>query len=446
MTAAIVDPGPRASTPALMLELRRWIRDATGLTITDQNAAPVDLAVRIQSERLRLEPMDFVRRLMGGKIGAQGFIDEITTHESYFFRAREQMQFVVERLIPERLQRAPGRQVRVLSLPCARGEEPYSLAILLAEAGIPSEAVEIVGGDIARSCVEEARAGIYSPLALRRTDPGRARRWFRAHGERGVALARDILPRVAFHRMNILSDAERLLRPPFDLVFCENLLIYFDTENVQRALQVIRRLLAEDGWLFVDYAEWQLPRALFRLQEMDGRVGFRPQRLPPGGEVGSAVNRPHSRRRLDTRRADSRAATEAATRVANDMQCELTRGADLYAAKRFTEALLAFEQVLRRDPQDPRALLGKARVLADCGEDFEALEILEQALAVADGQAGQETSGRIDALSGQGRQRVEILALIAVLLHKKGLSDLAAQYLRRVSLLDPHHRALRLLV
>jgi chemotaxis protein methyltransferase WspC len=127
------------------------------------------------------------------------------------------------------------------------------------------------------------------------------------------------------------------------------------------------------------------------------------------------------------------------------MRLELARGADCYAAKRFTDALLAFEKVLRRDPQDPGALLGKARVLADCGEDFEALEILEQALAVADAHPGRETPAGSAATSEHRHQRIEIMALIAVLLHKKGLRDLAAQYLRRVSLLDPTHRALRLL-
>lgn len=429
-----------------MADLRGWIREETGHTINDQNAAPVDLAVRIQSERLRLEPDEFVHRLLNGTIGPQGFIDEITTHESYFFRAREQMQLVVERLIPERLKRAPGRRVRVLSLPCARGEEPYSLAILLAEAGIPPEAVEIVGGDIARSCLEDARVGVYSQLALRRTDPGHAQRWFRSHGERGVALDGNIVPRVAFHRVNILQDAERLLRPPFDLVFCENLLIYFDAENVQRALRVIQRLLAEDGWLFVDYAEWQLPSKLFKMHEMDGRVGFRPHAVHQSGAAeDDRPQRVRQYRPAPNRGRHGGHGTEDRQAPAKDWQRQLARAADHYAAKRFTDALLAFDQVLRHHPREPDALLGRARVLADCGDDFEALEILEQALAVVDAQADGVATDKSGATPAQFGQRVEILALMAVLLHKKGLRDLAAQYLQRVSLLDPHHRSLRLM-
>jgi chemotaxis protein methyltransferase WspC len=114
-------------------------------------------------------------------------------------------------------------------------------------------------------------------------------------------------------------------------------------------------------------------------------------------------------------------------------QLELARAH--YADKRFTEALLGFEQVLRLRPALPAALLGKARVLADCGEDFEALEALEALLS-------PEASA---ADAGDRSLQVDALSLMAVLLHKKGLGDLAAQYLRRVSMLDPHHVSLGLL-
>jgi chemotaxis protein methyltransferase WspC len=420
--------------------------------ITDDNAAPVDLALRIQAEQLRLPPETLRARLLSGAIGAQGFIDEITTHESYFFRAREQMQLVVERIIPERLRRAPGRRVRVLSLPCARGEEPYSLAILCEEAGLPPTLVEIVGGDIAHGCIESASAGVFGPLALRRTDPARAKRWFRPCAGQSLCLDPGIVGRVGFRRVNLLRDAERLLRGPFDIVFCENLLIYFDAANVDRALAVIGRLLAEDGWLFVDHAEWNLPRQRFDMQELDGRVGFRPRRSagadaaavepvapapgptppsapasPPGATWPTAA--PSSRPTPPPSRRD--ASRAAGTQAADpDRQRQLRQAEADYAAKRFTEALLGFEQVLRRHPDLPEALLGKARLLADCGEDIEALEALESLVAGA---------------AGSRQVQADALGLMAVLLHKKGLKDLAAQYLRRVALLDPAHPSLRLL-
>jgi chemotaxis protein methyltransferase WspC len=456
--------------------LRRWIRDATGLLITDDNAAPVDLALRVQAEQLRLTPEQLRGRLLSGAIGAQGFIDEITTHESYFFRAREQMQLVVERIIPERLRRAPGRRVRVLSLPCARGEEPYSLAILCEEAGIPATLVEIVGGDIAHGCIEAARAGVFGPLALRRTDPARAGRWFRRDAGQSLRLDPGIVGRVELRRVNLLRDAERLLRGPFDVVFCENLLIYFDADNVERALQVLERLLAEDGWLFVDHSEWNLPRERFRMQELDGRVGFRPRgttvagrarvterparaapvpapaarATPAPAPAAGAPQAPATGRSAAAAPRPAAAAGPAGSArrprpgAAPGWRRQIEEAEAAYAHKRFPDALLGFEQVLRLRPALPEALLGKARVLADCGEDIEAMELLES--LVAAGAAAQPPGAwPPDPSPDAGRVQVDALGLMAVLLHKKGLRDLAAQYLRRVSLLDPSHLALRLL-
>jgi chemotaxis protein methyltransferase WspC len=462
-----------SATALVTAELRRWIREATGVQITDENAAPVALALRIQAENVHLSPAELRQRLIEGSIGPQDFIDEITTHESYFFRAREQMQLVVEEIIPQRLRRAPDRPVRVLSLPCARGEEPYSLGILLEEAGIPPGAVEILGADIAHSCIEAARVGTYSALALRRTDQQHARHWFRRGAGQELQLDQSILRRVSFRRVNILRDAERLLRGPFDIVFCENLLIYFDASNVQRALGVVERLMAEDGWLFVDHAEWSMPRGRFLMQEWRGRVGFRPrgadeaaplEALPSSkrrqpavrGAAGSAgwrsssapvsgppssprpvdpgpgagPTQPSARPAAEVAQTGARAASNPPksapiTRARRDLprrsapvrearaaptgslaaatpawQPYLDQAQSHYEHKRFTEAILGFERLLGRHPNLPQALLGKARVLADCGEDFEAMELLETLVATDADATGAGTLD--DDSSGDG--------------------------------------------
>jgi chemotaxis protein methyltransferase WspC len=106
-----------------------------------------------------------------------------------------------------------------------------------------------------------------------------------------------------------------------------------------------------------------------------------------------------------------------------------------YEAKRFAEALLAFDAVLAAAPAEARARLGRARVLADCGEDFEALETAEALVAGVD-----EGELRLPPTD-----YVEALALIALLLHKKGLKDLAQGYLREVERRAPRHPSLGLL-
>jgi chemotaxis protein methyltransferase WspC len=454
------------SLPGLVAEpLRDWIRAHTGISITDQNQAPVELAVRLEAERHGLDPARYLQRILGGGLPPQAFIDAVATNESYFFRSQEQMRVVVTRLIPERLARRPGQPVRLLSLPCARGEEPYSLAILCEEHRIPPQSIQLVGGDISATCIADAGRGLYSPLALRRTDPELARRWFRPLGSRAWQLEPALLPRVELRRLNLLEDAEVVLARRFDIVFCENLLIYFDPETTVDALAVLGRLLVPDGWLFVDHAEWNIPRGTFRMQEFDGCVGFRPLGAPTadasgfgsrsgrvadarfrgastaapaqlpvpsptrsGPPTASPVSRPLPRPSRD------RAAPAAPSR-GPDLSAHLAQAQVHYRAKRFAEALGAFDAVLTVDPGHPLARLGKARVLADCGEDFEALEIAESLLH------GTAAGG----LNLAPADQVEALVLMGLLLHKKGLKDLAQGYLREVKRHDPHHPSLGLL-
>jgi chemotaxis protein methyltransferase WspC len=456
------------SAPIVNETLRAWIRARTGISITEHNQAPVELAVRLEAERHGLAAVSYLDRLLGGLLPPQAFIDAITTNESYFFRALDQMRVTVMRLIPELLRHRASRPVRILSLPCARGEEPYSLAILCEEHRIPPRAVELVAGDISATCLADARRGEYGPLAFRRTDPTTVQRWFTPRGPRTYRLEPALCGRVAFHQINLLEDAEAVFGQRFDIVFCENLLIYFDAETTAQALGVIARLLTPDGWLFVDPAEWNLPRAGFRMQELDGCVGFRPVDpvpLPVAGLSPAAGVQAHSAVPLPgsgaargmgapvavRHRSLHRPAVPAPPRrplvppvpasvpppvpLPGAAHPLLAHAEAHYQAKRFSEALLAYEAILAAEPQHALARLGRARVLADCGEDFEALETAETLVAGVD-----EGELRLPPAD-----YVEALVLIALLLHKKGLKSLAQGYLREVERRAPDHPSLGLL-
>ena len=117
------------------------------------------------------------------------------------------------------------------------------------------------------------------------------------------------------------------------------------------------------------------------------------------------------------------------------LQTLLTAADAHYRAKRFNDALLGYEQALTLAPHAAAARLGKTRVLADCGEDFEALELAESLLEAID-------QGLVDA---NPAQHAEALGLIALLLKKKGLVELARGYLQRLARLQPTHPMLRLL-
>ena len=410
--------------------VRGWIREATGIHVTGDNQAPVDLAIRLDAERRRLSPAELIAGVLSGRLPAQPLIDAITTNESYFFRAAKQMGLTVDALLPQRLHESPGRAQRILSLPCARGEEPFSIAILLRERGIPDAAVTLVGGDISERCLADARRGEYNALALRRTDSARAQRWFRPLAGRRYRLDPAILARVQLHSANLLTSGVAALGGPFDIVFCQNLLIYFDRDTIERALAMLHQLMRPDGWLFVDHSEWNLPRGRFRMQERDGCVGFRPV-APVIGEPATRLRTPPTPLRgpVAGPQGTARAAAGA------DRPAMRTSPAPPLARENDPVAALdRFDAVLARAPHDPPALLGKARVLADGGDELEALECLERLLAaIDDGEALASASDRVDAL-----------ALFAVLLVRKGLDGLAQGYLEELARLAPQHPVLRL--
>ncbi len=461
--------------------VRDWIRSVSGIAINDANAAPVELAIRLEAERLRISAEALITGVMSGRLEAQPLIDAITTNESYFFRAERQMALTVNELLPERLRQEPGRAQRVLSLPCARGEEPYSIAMLLRERGIADASVALVGADISARCLADARRGEYSALALRRTDAERAQRWFRAVAGRRYRLDPSILARVRLHRLNLLSESVVALEGPFDIIFCQNLLIYFDEPTIVRALGILGRLMRKDGWLFVDHSEWNLPRASFVMQERGGCVGFRPmavlgerraaaepaprpQAAPPrasapagavgavarvgsaglggapasgqtGGERAGDQGGDRARPRVDggARARASPVGAALGPGPRSDQRAETPSA--LAAAGDDPGALLdAYDAVLARRPRDPSALLGKARVLADGGDELEALEVLELLISAIE-------QGRVQPSRDE---RVEALALFGLLLQRKGLGRLANGYFDQLARLAPQHPVLRL--
>lgn len=480
--------------------VRDWIRAASGIAITDDNAAPVELAIRLDAERRRISPEALLTGVMSGRLEAQPLIDAITTNESYFFRAEKQMDLSAGELLPERLRRESGRPQRLLSLPCARGEEPYSIAILLRERGIADASVTLVGADISAGCLADARRGEYNALALRRTDAARAQRWFRPLGGRRYRLDPSIVARVTLQRLNLFSQSLSVLNGPFDIVFCQNLLIYFDEPTIARALVILRRLMRPDGWLFVDHSEWNLPRASFLMQERNGCVGFRPTVGPEGrrlaadqpavrppqpsgsgpnnrmatgasgrglqGSAGAAskgparatagatAGRPAGAAPVVGRNAGSasvsaagaadirlrnRAAPDAGaagvTAAAPGPAGAAAPGPSAAAAGVDPGALLdAYDAILARRPRDPGALLGKARVLADGGDELEALEGLELLISAMERGLVRPTR----------EERIETLALFGLLLQRKGLSKLARDYFDKLARLAPQHPVLRL--
>ena len=210
---------------------------------------------------LRREAMadldQLVRRLvMGGCKGLEtDIIEAVATHETLFFRDTKPFEHLRTVGLPALLcQRPPGTKLRIWSAAASTGQEPYSIAMTLAECGLGSRhRAEILGTDVARAPLERAGQGLYTQYEVQRgLSVQRLLQHFTDEGQHWRAQA-DLRAQCRFRPWNLLDDPASLGR--FDVVFCRNVLFYFDRPVRAQVLGMIRRQMAADGLLYLGAAE-----------------------------------------------------------------------------------------------------------------------------------------------------------------------------------------------
>jgi chemotaxis protein methyltransferase CheR len=187
---------------------------------------------------------------------ARDVVEAMTTNESFFFRDDKPFVHFRSQALPRLVAaRSPGAPLRVWSAASSSGQEAYSLAMIVAEstAALNGHKVEIVGTDIARDQLARAREGIYSQFEVQRGLPVQMlMRYFRKD-DSNWRIADTIRAMAQFREFNLLSDLRSLGR--FDIVFCRNVLIYFDQPTKTRVLEAIAGLMPPDGLLYLGGAE-----------------------------------------------------------------------------------------------------------------------------------------------------------------------------------------------
>ena len=201
-------------------------------------------------------------------------VEAMTTNESFFFRDKKPFDQFRDIMLPALLQsRAQKKHIRIWSAACSSGQEPYSLAILLKEmeAKLKGWRVEILATDLSREILERAEQGVYTQFEVQRGLPIQLlAKYFTQDGDRW-RLSNDVRRMVQFKTHNLLEDPRMLGK--FDIVFCRNVLIYFDQETKARVLNQMADLLPEDGYLLLGGAETVLG-ICDRFRTMPGHRGL----------------------------------------------------------------------------------------------------------------------------------------------------------------------------
>jgi chemotaxis protein methyltransferase WspC len=335
------------------VNLHHLLKKGTGLVLSID---AVERAVRERMQRLGLAARQDYAPLPGTP-EFEALVDLVTVPESWMFRDPEVFETALG-FVQRRLLSHPGRQVAVLSLPCAGGEEPYSMAMALASAGIDPSQCRIDAVDLSQAAVERARLGRYTRNAFRGARLAFRERWFRPDGEE--YLIGDVPRRyVRFSQGNLLQP-ENLARSVerYDLVFCRNLLIYFDDAGRAAAAAAMRELLLDDGLLLSGCAEApafcragfapQSLRASYALQKQAvATVRRRTRPAPPIDRPGKAAP-PQPAPAPQAVRAPLDAAAVPAARPVSTLMAEARRLAD---AGRLPEAGRACQEALALQPE-----------------------------------------------------------------------------------------------
>jgi chemotaxis protein methyltransferase CheR len=182
--------------------------------------------------------------------------EAMTTNESSFYRDQKPFDQFKATVLPNLLlSRASKRQIRIWSAACSSGQEAYSLAMLLEEekSRVAGWRIEIVGTDLSAEMVERARAGVYTQFEVQRGLPiTHLVKYFKQNGDKWQ-ISQEIRAMAQFREFNLLTDLSPLGQ--FDVVFCRNVLIYFDQPTKGKVLEAIARQMPADGVLYLGGAE-----------------------------------------------------------------------------------------------------------------------------------------------------------------------------------------------
>lgn len=184
-------------------------------------------------------------------------MDILTVNETYFFREPNLLKAFSEEILPElREKNQHSKKLRIWSGGCSTGEEPYTIAMLILEDGrFFGWDIQITGSDISQRVLQVARKGVYGRNSFRQTDSYYIKKYFREEGEGFWRIKDSVKELVTFSYLNLLDPFRTRLIETMDVIFCRNVLIYFDMESRKKVIDMFYNKLCNGGYLLLGHAE-----------------------------------------------------------------------------------------------------------------------------------------------------------------------------------------------
>ncbi len=248
LNAVLADP--------VFKQLRDFIYEKSGIFISDAKKYLVEkkLAARLQEKNLNSYE-DYFSLLKFSSNGDEltKLFDAITTNETYFFREPQQLTVCVDNVVPQVMDQKKTRDIRIWSAACSTGEEAYTLVMMLTEKRICSR-VEVIASDISNEVLESARKAVYGSYSMRNVPQPFLKKYFRSNGWTHE-LDATVKNAVKFMNINLIDPDRMRTVQAMDVIFCRNVLIYFDDKAKQKAVSLLYDSLRPGGFLFIGSSE-----------------------------------------------------------------------------------------------------------------------------------------------------------------------------------------------
>jgi chemotaxis protein methyltransferase CheR len=282
-------PPPISVPEGLPLLMRDLIHERIGMYF---DAARLDILLEkitpLARARLCRSFMDYYYILKYGENEQaewQRVMDALSVQETYFWREMDQVNALTKVVVPELFSKGAAR-LRIWSAACATGEEPYTLAMSLIEAGHRNLPIEIVATDASRAALDKAQAGLFRERSFRTLPPELQAKYFRREAN-GWRIVPEIMKRIHFNRVNLVVKNDVAQYAAVPVIFCRNVFIYFTPEVIRRTVQWMGEQMPDQGYLFIGSSESLLKlNTDFDLQQIGGAFVY--GRNARASELGKA--------------------------------------------------------------------------------------------------------------------------------------------------------------
>jgi len=392
-------------SPRDIERFRALILARLGLFFEDSKLGFLSEVIRQRMHETRLSTEDYLRLLEYDSKTTElpMLAKELTVPETYFFRNFDQFRVFRDVMIPAWRQRMPGRKMTVVSAGCASGEEPYSIAMIMIDAGFtPGVTMDVHGIDINPAIIKKAKRARYSSWAFRETPPEQQKQWFQPDG-RDLVVTEAVRKAVTFHEANLAEENPEIWRPrSIDVIFCRNVLMYFSPEQARKVIARMAQALVPGGHLFLGHAEtlrgWSEDFHLrhthnafyYQLRDVDDArsepfvwasapAEKTAAAAPPLSEdwmetIHRASERVHALS-IDSPAAEPRKAPAMAARTPHRKAPDMAPVFALMHGDRFGDALTYVRDITNAGGPDPDVMLVEAMLLAHSGKTKEAEEM-----------------------------------------------------------------------